>query len=152
MEVKGWRGRKGWQQPSLKMCCFAVTWRRPHRQPPHPFRLITHLSLRYTARSRGCCRDGATDRRRGTEVLNISIWLRQFSTIRLLYSFSRRAYCYSGTLLIKFKSLLWFPLPLSVREQSLNNRLTPFLQPATHFPPPQPTAQVLQGHTLIVYA
>lgn len=28
-EVEGWLGRKGWQQRSLKLCCFSVTWRRP---------------------------------------------------------------------------------------------------------------------------
>lgn len=68
------------------------------------------------------------------------------------YSFSMCAYSYSGPLTIKFNAFLSFSFSLSVRAQSFNNRLTPFLQPATHLPPPHPTAQVLQGHTLIVYA
>lgn len=70
-----------------------------------PPQLITHLSLRYTARRRGCWPDRAIDRRQEKKVLNISIWLRQFSATRLLHSFAPRAYCYSGTLIIKFKSL-----------------------------------------------
>lgn len=134
------------------MCCFAVTWRRPRHSPPTPPSNNSLVTPLHCKKPRLLTRDGAIDRKRGKKVLNISIWLSQFSPIQLLYSFSTRAYCYSGTLLIKFKSLRSFPLPPSVREQSLTNRLTPFLQPATHLPPPHPTAQVLQGHTLIVYA
>lgn len=59
-EVEGWLGRKGWQQGSLKMCCFSVTWRRPCHSSF--FCLITHLSLRYTARRQGCWQDCDTDR------------------------------------------------------------------------------------------
>lgn len=82
-EVEGWLGRKGWQQRSLKMCCFSVTWRRPCHSGF--FFLITHLSLRYTARRQGCWQDCDTDRKRKKEegesgvcALNNSIWLVQF--------------------------------------------------------------------------
>lgn len=61
-EVEGWLGRKGWQQGSLKMCCSSVTWRRPCHSSF--FCLITHLSLRYTARRQGCWQDSDTDRKR----------------------------------------------------------------------------------------
>lgn len=76
-EVEGWLGRKGWQQRSLKMCCFSVTWRRPCLSGF--FRLIIHLSLHYTARPQGCLQDCDTDRRRkrkgGGGALNNSMWL-----------------------------------------------------------------------------
>lgn len=85
-------------------------------------------------------------------ALNNSINLARLGRIPFIYSFPMRAYSYSGPVTIKFKATPAFSFAPSVRAQPFNNRRTPFLPAATHLPPPHPTAQVLQGHTLIVYA
>lgn len=79
-------------------------------------------------------------------------WAINLAEINSSIHFSMCAYFLQGPLIIKLNAFHSFSSSLSVREQSFNNRLTPFLQSTTHLPPPHPTAQVLQGHTLIVYA
>lgn len=88
-EVAGWLGRKGWQQRSLKLCCFSVTWRRPCHSSF--FCLISHLSLRYTPGRRVCWHDSDTDRerkRRRTECALWTIQLDSFNLAEFIYSFS----------------------------------------------------------------
>lgn len=118
-EVEGWLGRKGWQQQSLKMCCFSVTWRRPCHSSF--FCLITHLSLRYTAQTPRLLTRLWHWQKEKKKERDCVLWTIQFDPFNLaefIYSFSMCAYSYSGSLIIQFNSFLSFCFPLCLSERS----------------------------------
>lgn len=87
------------------------------------FCLITHLSLRYTARRRGCWQDCDTDRRRKIRkesvcALNNLIWLTELRWIQFIFSFSSRAHSHSGSPVIQFNSFLSVCFSLCLSEHS----------------------------------
>ncbi len=121
-EVEGWLGRKGWQQRSLKMCWFSVTWRRPCHSSF--FCLITHLSLRYTARRQGCWQDCDTDRKRKrrkeivcSEQFNLTHSV-QSNSIHLLIFYACLFLFRVTDNSIQFNSFLSFCFPLCLSEHS----------------------------------
>lgn len=123
-EVEGWLWRKGWQQRSLKMCCFSVTWRRPCHSSF--FCLITHLSLRYTARRQGCWRDCDTDRKRERKNRNETACFEQFNLTHSIWLNSIHLFIFCARLFlfrvadnsIQFSSLLSFSFSLCLSEHS----------------------------------
>lgn len=98
------------------------------------FCLITHLSLRYTARRQACWQDCDTDRRRKrrkeivcSEQFNLTQSIK-LSSIHLFIFNVCLFFFRVGCNLIHFLSLVLF-FSLSVRAQSFNNRLTHFFNP-----------------------